>query len=124
MRQLALLPAGVHRTGHDVLYADKEHIYYRSTLAVYVISRSSFAIESILCASDRSIVSVAYSPHAPQMAMCGADGGLTLWSISEARIVSRSVIAKDMSTLLTWDANQANSVIVITSGHGLRLHRW
>lgn len=125
MRQLALLPAGIHRSGHDVLHADRERIYYRSTLAVYVINRRNFAIEHILCASDRSIVSVAFSPHSTNlMVMFGADGGMTLWSLSEARILGRCALAKDSSTLLTWDAVQSNQIVVITSSHGLRLHRW
>ena len=125
MRQLALLPAGIHRSGHDVLHADRERIYYRSTLAVYVISRKNFAIEHILCASDRSIVSVAFSPHnANLMVMCGADGGMTLWSLSEARVLSRCAFAKDATTRLTWDPVITNQVIVITSSRGLRLHRW
>lgn len=128
MRQVAILPAGIHRSCQTALHADKDHLYYRSSMALYVLSRSNYRIEKILCASDRSVIAVAFSPHdSNSMVMLGADGALTLWNIAEDRIINHQAIQKDKRTLLLWDPLIENSIIVISHNiiaAGACLHRW
>lgn len=128
MRQIALLPAGIHRIGNNVLHANSGFFYYRSTMAVYVVKRNPgvYNIEKILCVSDRSILSMTFSPHDENlMTTYGADGNLTLWSMKDEKVLNRCSIPKDSVVMLDWDPLFPSNVLKVshTSG-GLRVHRW
>ena len=91
MRQIALLPSGCQINSKCILHATKNHLYYASTLSLYVINSNSFAIEKIIALGQKCISSICINPHdEKRMCSVSSDGYLVHWDIEKEKIITRS----------------------------------
>lgn len=90
MQQIAILPAGCLVSSKNILFSNEHRIMYSSNLAVYVLNAQTFIIEKIIAVTERTVVSIAVSPHDNNLLVAtGFDGFVSLWRLNEEELVSR-----------------------------------
>jgi WD repeat-containing protein 17 len=125
MNQIAILPAGCLVSSKDIIFSNEQHIVYASNLALYVLNAQTFILEKIIAVSERTIASIAVSPHDHNMLVAtGRDGFLSLWKLNEEELVSRSSVQADTSFLLAWDPFNPKYCAVLMNVPNMRLLLW
>ena len=76
MNQIAILPAGCLVSSKDIIFSNEQHIVYASNLALYVLNAQTFILEKIIAVSERTIASIAVSPHDHNMLVATDRDGL------------------------------------------------
>ena len=125
MNQIAILPAGCLVSSKDVLFSDERHIMYTSNLAVYVLNSQTFIVEKIIAVTERTIASVAVSPHDHNLLIAtGRDGYLSLWKLDEEELVCRVSVQANTGFLLAWDPFFPDHCAVLMNQPNMRLLYW
>jgi hypothetical protein len=70
MQQIAILPAGCLISSKHILFSNENRIMYSSNLAVYALNAQTFMIEKIIAVTERTVASIAVSPHDNNLLVC------------------------------------------------------
>jgi WD40 repeat protein len=124
MRQVSILPSGCQANGlGTVLHFNNDRIFYASTLAVYVISATTFVMEKIISLNHKAITSISISPHDSNiMCVSGQDGSLCLWNVENEEILSKVQLSTGASLL--WNPYSRNHCAVICNEQSMKLYTW
>jgi WD40 repeat protein len=127
MRQIAILPSGCQADGlGNVLHFSEDRIYYASTLAVYVLSASTFVLEKIISLNSKAITSISVSPHdSDTICVSGMDGSLCLWNVANEALLSKVQLTTGAGVL--WNPFSKNHCAVVaneSSNFGFKLYSW
>ena len=104
----SVIPAGAQTWNVDVADASGTRAAYCSTLAIYIydITGVSPRLEHILSASDKTILSIAWNPHDPNViAMSSAEDGhsICLWDLQAETVTKRlTTAARQRAKFLAW----------------------
>jgi WD40 repeat protein len=127
MRQVAILPSGGQADGlGTVLHFTSERIYYASTLAVYVLSATTFVLEKIISLNSKAITSISVSPFDSDiMCVSGLDGSLCLWNVQNEELISKVQLTTGASLLWNPFSKQHCAVVCNESPNsGFKLYVW
>lgn len=125
MNQIAILPAGCLVSSKDILFSNDQHIIYSSNLAVYILNAVSFMVEKIIAVAERTIASIAVSPHNHDLLIAtGCDGHLSLWKLSDEELICRVSVQANTGFLLAWDPFSPDHCAVLMNQPNLRLLYW
>lgn len=125
MNQIAILPAGCLISSKDILFSNEQCILYSSNLAVYILNAQTFVIEKIIAVTERTISSIAVSPHNNNLLIAtSCDGYLSLWKLNEEELVCRLSIQPNTTFLLAWDPFNPDHCVVAMNRPALRVLLW
>jgi WD40 repeat protein len=125
MNQIAILPAGCLVSSKDILFSNDQHIIYSSNLAVYILNAQSFIIEKIIAVTERTVASIAVSPHNHNLLIAtGCDGCLSFWKLSEEELICRVSVQANTGFLLAWDPFSPDHCAVLMNQPIMRLLYW
>jgi WD40 repeat protein len=124
MRQIAILPSGCQdNTIGTILHFTNDHIFYSSTLAVYVLNAATFVLEKIISLNHKAITSICISPHDNNLMLVSSmDGHVCLWNVADEEILAKIQLPGGASVL--WDPFSKAKCGLISNESYLKMYTW
>ena len=125
MRQFGLIPSGCQVRGLNVVCSTNDHIFYASTLAIYILDSKTFNIIKILSNSEKPICSISASPHKDNLlASVEYDGTLTCWNYDTQEIVASSRQGPKKASIACFNPFQPRECLIIQSVDQIYAYLW
>lgn len=134
MKQVGILASGCQSMATNIalnklkfvpnlLYFNDNHIFYASTLAIYVLNSYTYVVERLLTFDHKPILSFCLCPNDPNIiAVCCHDGSIYLCDVQSEKIIS-SAHLKNAAHLL-WDTHDVSNCTVVAMDSSIKLYEW